>query len=146
MILKRIRGFGILFCLLAYLPVLLGGGECVALCVESDGSIALDFSHRCGSVNTAETSSADIEYFYISGPRHIGSCRDIPISSGKSFISITNSSVNRYSKHVSPVKSFFHVENPTLSFRGPQAILPVIHHRNPQLYHSPASLLVPLII
>jgi hypothetical protein len=86
---KYIRLLNIL-CIALYLPVLLGGGECVALCFTSEGSFSLDYSHRCG---LAEHPAVPENYVRMKGvfsgvsfsePMHKHSCLDIPLAIGNS--------------------------------------------------------------
>ncbi|MFA6470905.1 MAG: hypothetical protein WCU00_02600 [Candidatus Latescibacterota bacterium] len=86
MFLRKYARFLSILCVALYMPVLLGSGECVALCLESDGSFALDYSHRCGIADypgmSKNTAASEI---FLSEPSAPENCRDIPLAVGSHF-------------------------------------------------------------
>jgi hypothetical protein len=88
MVFRKFARFLDILCIVLYLPVVLGSGECVALCFEQDGSLALDFSHRCGideySSKSEKTNGMKGAFSTasFSEPVHVHACRDIPLAIG----------------------------------------------------------------
>ena len=88
MIFRRFARILNIVCIVLYLPVVLGGGECVALCFEQDGSLALDYTHRCGigENSSIKENAAGIKDFFSAAsytePYHAQACRDIPLVIG----------------------------------------------------------------
>jgi hypothetical protein len=88
MMFRKFARFLNILCIVIYLPVVLGSGECVALCFEPDGSLALDYTHRCC---IADYSSKPVDVAEMKGifspasftePVHSPACRDIPLIIG----------------------------------------------------------------
>ncbi len=88
MIFRRFARITNILCILLYLPVLLGSGECVALCFEPNGSLILDYTHRCGMEDNSSKAESMTEIkgvfstvsFY--KPVQAETCRDIPLAIG----------------------------------------------------------------
>jgi hypothetical protein len=88
MIFKRFARILDIVCIVLYLPVLLGSGECVALCFQPNGSLSLDYTHRCciTEYSTISENSTGVKEFFSSAsfsePVHAHYCRDIPLAIG----------------------------------------------------------------
>jgi hypothetical protein len=91
MIFRRYVRFLSILCVALYIPVLLGSGECVALCLKSDGSFILDYTHRCGIADysslpkDAAAKKVTFSAAFFSEPIDSDGCRDIPLSVGNHF-------------------------------------------------------------
>jgi hypothetical protein len=72
----------ILLLLAAYLPVLAGGGECISLCLKTDGSLTPDYCHHCGRENTHGFAHSGVKQVSLEGIHHRDICTDIPLASG----------------------------------------------------------------
>ena len=88
MIFRRYARILDILCIVFYLPVVLGSGECVALCFEEDGSLVLDYTHRCGIADYSSKpgNATGIKGFFssvsFSEPVQTQACRDIPLAIG----------------------------------------------------------------
>jgi len=85
---RKITRIAALFLLFAYLPILAGGGECVALCVSSQGGLALDYTHTCGASHHDPVQPVNEKHAALSGWHHHGFHHDIPIFSGHASLSM----------------------------------------------------------
>ncbi len=82
----RIAAFFLLF---AYLPILVGGGECVALCFSSEGGLKLDYSHTCGKSHSEATHhTSNGRHTALTGLHSHDSHSDIPIFSGNASLTV----------------------------------------------------------
>ncbi len=74
--------FRILVCFAAYLPILAGGGECIALHFTSGGAVSFDYRHNCGKENTRqEVFPKGCGSPSVSDAHSHDSCVDIPLVS-----------------------------------------------------------------
>ena len=94
----------ILLCLIAYFPVLIGEGECVAVCIKQDASVSLDYQHRCGKEIHSSSSSISVASFSNVASSQQDSCSDIPLVTGALHLTVTSSTP--VLKHI-PVTSAF---------------------------------------
>jgi len=85
---RKITRIAALFLIFAYLPILAGGGECVVLCVSSEGGLALDYTHTCGASHHDPAQPVNEKHAALSGWHHHGFHHDIPIFSGNANLSM----------------------------------------------------------
>jgi hypothetical protein len=86
MIFRKYARFLSILCVALYIPILLGSGECVALCLKSDGSFNLDYTHRCGIAEYSSTpKNVAVRVVILAEPMNSDGCRDIPLSIGNHF-------------------------------------------------------------
>ncbi len=82
----RIVALALMF---AYLPVLVGGGECVALCLSAEGGLKLDYTHTCGKSHAELTHRASCgDHAALTGWHSHDSHNDITLFSGSARLTI----------------------------------------------------------
>jgi hypothetical protein len=86
---RNITRIAALFLLFAYLPIFVGGGECVALCMSAEDGLKLDYSHTCGKTHSeAAHHTSNGKHAALTGWHSHDSHSDIPLFSGSASLTV----------------------------------------------------------